>query len=99
MIPWHDMLLLLEGETVKLPAPRNIYSEDIVISTDVTIFATNKSSIKHSDPYNASGDRETEMMTARWKNYEFHHQFSPKEQKNLPLYPRCFAKLELIKSM
>ena len=31
LIPWHDMLLLLEGETVKLPAPNNIYSEDIMI--------------------------------------------------------------------
>ena len=32
LIPWHDMLLLLEGKTVKLPAPKNIFSEDIVIS-------------------------------------------------------------------
>ena len=65
LIPWHDMLLLLEGETVKLPAPENIYSEDIVISTDVTIFATTKSSIKHRGPYSASDDKETEMMAAR----------------------------------
>ena len=36
MIPWHDMVVLLEGETVKLPAPINIYSEGIVISTVVT---------------------------------------------------------------
>ena len=76
-IPWHDMLLLLEGENVKLPAPKYIYSEDIVISTDVTIFGTSKSSIKHRGPYNASDDRETEMMAARWKNYEFRHQFFP----------------------
>ena len=75
------MLLLLEGETLKLPAPKNIYSEDIVISTDVAIFATSKSSIKHRDPYSASDDRETKIMAARWKNYEFRHQFSPQEQK------------------
>ena len=36
MIPWHDMVVLLEGETVKLPVPINIYSEGIVISTVVT---------------------------------------------------------------
>ena len=65
LILWHDMLLLLEGETVKLPAPENIYSEDIVISTDVTIFATTKSSIKHRGSYSASDDKETEMMAAR----------------------------------
>ena len=35
---WHNVLLLLEGETVKLPAAKNIYSEDIVISTNVAIF-------------------------------------------------------------
>ena len=93
LIPWHDMLLLLEGTTVKLPAPKNIYSEDIVISTDVAIFATSKSPIKHRRSYKASDDRETEMMAARWKNYEFHHQSSPQEQKNLPPCRRCFAKL------
>ena len=69
LIPWHDMLLLLEGETLKLPAPKNIYIEDIVISTDVAIFATSKSSIKHRGPYNASHDGETEMMAARSKLY------------------------------
>ena len=37
MIIWYDMLLFLEGETVKLTPPKNIYSEDIVISTDVAI--------------------------------------------------------------
>ena len=65
LIPWHDLLFLLEDETVKLPAPKNIYSEAVVISTDVAIFATSKSSIKHRGPYNASYDRETEMMPAR----------------------------------
>ena len=93
LIPWHNMLLLFEGGTVKLSAPNNIYSKDIVISTDVVIFATSKSSIKHRGPYNASDERETDMMTARWKNYEFRHQFSPQEQKNLPTCSRGFAKL------
>ena len=56
------MLLLLEGETVKLAAPKNINIKDIVISTDMAIFATSKSSIKQRSPYNAYNDRETEMM-------------------------------------
>ena len=93
LIPWHDMSLLLECETVKLAALKNIYSEDIIISLDVAIFARSKSSVKHRGPYNASDNREAEMMAARWKNYEFRHQFSPQEQKNLPSCPRCFAKL------
>ena len=33
LIHWHDRLFLLEGETVTLPVPNNIYSEDIVTST------------------------------------------------------------------
>ena len=93
LIPWHDMLLLLKCETVKLAALKNIYSEDIIISPDVVIFARSKSSMKHRGPYNASDNREAEMMAARWKNYEFRHHFSPQEQKNLPSCPRCFAKL------
>ena len=91
LIPWHDMLL--KGEIVKLPAPKNIYSEDIMISTDVAIYATSKSPIKHRSSYNANDDRETEIMAARWRNYEFRHQFSPIEQKNMAPYARCFAKL------
>ena len=87
------MLLLLEGKTVKLPALKSIYSKDIVISTDVAIFVTSKSSIKHRGPYNASDDRGTKTMTARWTNYEFRYQFFSEEQKNLPHGPRCFAKL------
>ena len=47
LIPLHDILLLLEGETVQLPAPKSIYIEDIVISTDVAIFATSKSFLLH----------------------------------------------------
>ena len=92
LIPWHDMLLLLEGETVKLPAPKKIYSKDIVISTDVAIFATSKSLIKHRGPYNESDDRETEMMAARWKTVSFDIK-SLHKSKNLPPCQRCFAKL------
>ena len=87
------MLLLLEGETVKLPAPKNIYSENIVIATDVATLAASVSSIKRKGPYNASDERETEMMAARWKNYEFRHQFSHQEQKNMSLSLGFFAKL------
>ena len=61
LICWYDILILLEGETVKLPVPKNSHSEDIVISTDVAISATSKSSMKHKGPYNASDDKETEI--------------------------------------
>ena len=95
MIPWHDTLLFLEGETAKLPAPKNISCEDIVISTDVAIFATSKSLIEHRDPYNVNDDREIDTIAARWKNYRFHQHFSPQEKKNLTSCPRSFEKLVL----
>lgn len=41
-IAWKDLLLLLEGETVKVPAPKNLYDGDVVINADVAIFATSK---------------------------------------------------------
>ena len=47
-IPWHHMPLLSEGETVKLSVPKNIYSDHIVISTDVDRFPTSKSPMKHT---------------------------------------------------
>ena len=62
LIPWHDLLLLLEGETVKLPAPKNICREYIVISNDVAIFLISKISSKYRGPYNANDDRETVIM-------------------------------------
>ena len=93
LFTWHDMLLLLEDKTVKLPGPKNIYREDNMISTHVAIFSTSKSSVKHRGTYSASGDREKEITAARWKNYKFRHQFFSQEQKNLPLYSRYFAKL------
>ena len=73
---WNDMLVLLAGETVKLTAPRKIYSKGIVISTDVAISATNKSPTKYRGPHNASDDRETKMMAANRETLRFVINFS-----------------------
>ena len=42
VLPWHDLLLLLEGQTVHLPAPKTRYSKDIVFDKDTPIFCTSK---------------------------------------------------------
>ena len=52
VITWKDLLLLLEGETVKLPAPKNHFTTDVVISSDVPIFATLKAPIVFKGPHN-----------------------------------------------
>ena len=94
-ISWKDLLLLLEGETVKLPAPKNLYAQDVCISGDVAIFATGKSTITFKGPYNAVDRVEDDMMASRWKVFNLSHQFSEAEQKSVEPCSRCFADLVL----
>ena len=95
LIMWKDFLLLLEGEKVRLPAPRNIYKDDICICGDVSIFATGKCEIKYSGNYNTVDEREDEMMKSRWKIFKFKHQFSEEVQKNVKPCGHCFANFVL----
>ena len=88
-------MLLLEGETIKLPAPKNLYVEDVVIDSDVAIFATSKSPITYRGPYNTSDPQEDAMMASRWQIFSFHHQFTEGEQRDIAACARCFAKLVL----
>ena len=45
IIPWSDLLLLLEGHIVHFAAPKPSYSEDILFEKDTPIFATSKAPI------------------------------------------------------
>lgn len=94
IIPWHDLLLLLEGQLVHLPAPKSHYAKDIVFNQDTPIFATGKNPIvfvKNS----VLDEKETEMMSVRWKVFRFHSQIPKEEQKDIPPCGRCFATLIL----
>ena len=42
IIPWHDLLLMLEGQPVHLPAPKSHFCKDIVFNKDTPIFGTSK---------------------------------------------------------
>ena len=42
IIPWQDLLLMLEGQPVHLPAPKSHFSQDIVFDKDTPIFDTSK---------------------------------------------------------
>ena len=46
LIKWNEFLLLLEGHTVHLPAPKNHFASDICIDKDTPVFATSKDVIK-----------------------------------------------------
>ena len=91
IITWKDFLLLLEGETVKLPAPRNFYRDDVCISGDVAIFATSIDEIKYKGTYNTHDDQEDEMMKSRWKVFHFYHHFKEEHQVKVKPCGFCFA--------
>ena len=98
VIAWKDLLLLLEGETVKLPAPKNHFAKDVVIDSDVPIFATSKSPITYKGPFNVEDERETDMMNNRWRIIKFKHVFEEKDQRKVKPCGSCFAKLVLMAS-
>ena len=94
LIPWHDLLLLLEGENVHLPAPKTHFVQDILLSADTPIFATSSNEIK----FIKNGiivERETEMMAVRWKVYKFYKTIREDEQIEMIPCPHCFSKLVL----
>ena len=96
VIAWKDLLLLVEGETVRLSAPKNHFSSDVVIDSDIPIFATSKCPIIYKGTFNFEDECETEMMNSRWRMVHFKHVFEEKDQKNVAPYGSCFAKLLLL---
>lgn len=94
IIPWHDFLLLLEGETVHLAAPKTHYAQDITLASDVPIFGTSSSEIRYGSG-RGNYDRENEMMSVRWNVMKFHYVITEEEQKVIPPCKCCFAKLVL----
>ena len=91
MITWDNLLRLLEGDSVKLPAPKNIQVEDITISSDVAIFATGKEVPTYKGTYNSSCGVESAMMRVRWKVFNLTHIFPEEVQKDVPPCPKCFS--------
>ncbi|XP_072021057.1 uncharacterized protein [Amphiura filiformis] len=94
IIAWSDFLLLLEGECVHLPAPKTHYSRDIEIDSDVPIFCTSSQPIQLVRG-GAVQERETAMMTVRWKHFVFNSQIPSTQQRRLKPCGRCFAALVL----
>ena len=66
ILPWSDMLLLLEGNVVHFAAPKTSYSKDIDFSRDTPVFATAKAPISFVKS-SFIDDLETEMMIVRWR--------------------------------
>lgn len=94
ILPWHDMLLLLEGQTVHLPAPKCHFAKDLVLDADTPIFCTGKHEIIFIKA-GCTDEKENEMMRVRWRIFNFYSQIPESEQRTVPPCPRCFAKFIL----
>ena len=94
IIAWHDLLLMLEGQLVHLPAPKSHFAKDTVFDSDTPILATSKHQLVFVKN-GAIDERETEMMTVRWKVFNFNRQIPQAEQQEVTACPTCFANLIL----
>ncbi len=92
IIPWHDLLLLLEGQEVHLPAPKTHYKQDISFKGDTPIFCTAKEELSFVRGGNVD-QRETEMMRVRWLVFSLFSKIPEEQQVNVAPCPRCFSEL------
>ena len=90
IIPWHDLLLMLEGQLVHLPAPKSHYAQDATLSNDVPKFCSAKEELTFIRG-GAVDSVETQMMRVRWKVFTLRDQVSSEEQVEIAPRPRCFA--------
>ena len=62
----HDLLLLLEGQKVHLPAPKTHFSQDIEFTRDTPMFCTSKEELSFVRG-GVLDERESQMMRVRLK--------------------------------
>ena len=96
VIAWKEFLLLLEGQIVHLPSPKNHFSKDVCINQDTPIFATSKREVVYSGKHNQRDYMEDDMMATRWKVFKFKYQIPQDEQKTVMPCGTCFSKLVLL---
>jgi len=92
-IDWKDFLLLLEGDTVNLPRPKNSYPTDLTVdrSNTVPFFSTSIRPFEYVGKGNSKDPGETAMMDTRWQVFTFTKAIE-NPRKVLPCR-RCFADL------
>ena len=94
IIAWGDMLQLLEGDVVHLPAPKNFTKRDIELTKDTPVFATADAPIVLVKG-GVVDQANTKMSNVRWKFIRFWRQIPPSEQLNLVPCGHCFSWLVL----
>ena len=81
ILPWQDMLLLLEGDKIHAPTPKTHFAEDILLEKDTPTFCTAPSRIRKFSRDGDVNEVESEMMEVRWKTFTFFHQLRPSEAR------------------
>ena len=90
LISWNDFLLLLESQPAHLPALKSHFSKDILLTKDTPIFSISSETVSLV----RNGillQKETEMMSVRWKVFKFFYQIHENEQVQIKPCGRCFA--------
>ena len=94
VIPWEQLLHLLEGDVVKFPTPKNHYRDNIIFKRDSPVFVTAPDEIVS----NKSGPqmlKETKMMKKRWNVLSFTYEIPDHEIREMKPCGTCFCKLVL----
>jgi hypothetical protein len=95
ILPWQDLLRLLEGDKIHIATPKTHFAQDIILEKDTPIFCTGPSRIRKFSRDDDVNKIESEMMEIRWKIFIFFHQLRSADAKDVPSCPRCFANLVL----
>ena len=91
ILPWQDMLRLLEGDKIHVPTPKTHFAQDIILEKDTPMFCTAPSRIrKFSRNYDVN-EVESEMMDVRWKTFTFFHQMKISETRDIPSCQKSLA--------
>lgn len=91
LIPWEQLLQLLEGDTVNFPAPKNISAKDISLKADTPVVATSSDEISFIKS-NILNERQTTMMANRWKKFQFTVSMREEEIKECNPCKACYAR-------
>ena len=95
IIPWQDLLRLLEGDKIHIATPKTQFAQDIILEKDTPIFCTGPSRIRKFSRDGDVNEVESEMMEVRWKVFIFFHQLRTADVVDVPPCPRCFANFVL----
>jgi hypothetical protein len=67
ILPWQDLLRLLEGDKIHIPTPKTHFAQDVILEKDTPIFCTGPSRIRKFSRAGDVNEIESQMMEIRWK--------------------------------